>query len=347
MFNIRGLDGLRALAIIFVVQTHLHLLKNIDLKEFSLLIHGTVGVKIFFVISGFLITNSFIFETQRKEKLSIRNFYIRRTIRLFPLYFLCLFILTLLIIFGINIGNNQYSIPFAWFYSYNFVPKIFYAGVLGHTWALAVMEQFYLFWPIVFYRFSKNKKMLLFGCTLYLVICYEIHLMLINSSLNDQFFISRWLIPASAGIIVGVFFSLLNNQFQQNRFYNFLVKSKISLILSILLYSGPILFVEYLGYMNVSYLMLIGIGIGIAWICNNQSSFLVNILESIPFKYIGIMSYSIYIWQGFFLSTGPYRSPGQVWPPNQSTGFILLVITVPFSYYCIEKKFLRYKSFFK
>ena len=87
-----------------------------------------------------------------------------------------------------------------------------------------------------------------------------------------------------------------------------------------------------------------GILSAIFWIYINQNSKLVSLLEFRPIKYVGTVSYGIYLWQGFFLSTGPNRYIGQEWPLDPTTGVILLCITVPFSYHLVEKKFLTLKE---
>ena len=95
-----------------------------------------------------------------------------------------------------------------------------------------------------------------------------------------------------------------------------------------------------------SYLRTVGIAIAIAWLYFNQVGRLVNLLELRPLKYIGVISYGIYMYQGLFLSTGPYRALDQTWPPSQAIGFVLLLLSAPLSYHYFEKPFLRLKDRF-
>ena len=88
----------------------------------------------------------------------------------------------------------------------------------------------------------------------------------------------------------------------------------------------------------------IGIAIAISWLYFNQVSRLVNLLEMRPLKYIGVISYGIYMYQRLFLSTGPYRSVTQTWPPSQEIGLLLLLLSAPLSYHYFEKPFLRLKE---
>ena len=95
-----------------------------------------------------------------------------------------------------------------------------------------------------------------------------------------------------------------------------------------------------------NYLRGVGLMVMIAWVYLNQKSFVARALNIPPLRYIGTISYGLYIYQGFFLATGSYRFPGQTWPPNSVDGFVLLVIVAPLSFHFFEKPFLRLKSRF-
>jgi peptidoglycan/LPS O-acetylase OafA/YrhL len=146
------LDGLRALAIVGVLLFHLHV------PGFSL---GWAGVPLFFVISGFLITR--ILLGTRDKPFYFRNFYVRRSLRIFPIYYL-----TLLLVFGLLAVTGAHSRvheilagssarPLAllpWYAAYlQTIPQIqtHYRELpmLSHTWSLAIEEQFYWIWPFV------------------------------------------------------------------------------------------------------------------------------------------------------------------------------------------------------
>ena|GEM_PF-3494927 len=95
------------------------------------------------------------------------------------------------------------------------------------------------------------------------------------------------------------------------------------------------------------YCRIAGVLSAILWVYINQNSKTVAVLEFAPIKYIGTVSYGIYLWQGFYLSTGPSRIDGQEWPLEPVFGLILLCITVPLSYHLFEKKFLDLKDRFR
>lgn len=152
-----GLNGLRAIAALAVVVSHITLgLENFGLnnKIFGTDLEGNAsglklagyGVTIFFTLSGFLIT--FLLLNEKAEtKLNIKNFYIRRILRIWPLYYLYFAIcLATILLFSIPFISS--SIPFYIFLSAN-IPFIFGNTLpfLAHYWSLGVEEQFYLFFP--------------------------------------------------------------------------------------------------------------------------------------------------------------------------------------------------------
>ena len=147
------IDGIRAVAVLVVVAYHL------DLPHFS---GGYIGVDVFFVISGFLITRLILGELERTGRLSFRNFYLRRARRLMPALFVTLAGSWLLFawLFPPNRFQELSESMVAAVFS---VSNIFFWSLSGyfdsdaatkpllHTWSLGVEEQFYLFWPLFLY----------------------------------------------------------------------------------------------------------------------------------------------------------------------------------------------------
>jgi|GEM_PF-123312 len=164
-----ALDGLRALAIIGVIGLHFgNVIKHsqaaaggpVALGLFKVFHHGAWGVDLFFVLSGYLITG--ILYDAKGQAQYFRNFYARRTLRIFPLYYgvLAIELLILLIIkFGfphawLRLHNPQKlwtAMPWFWSYTTNIGMDFFHvhAVLQGHFWSLAVEEQFYLVWPLL------------------------------------------------------------------------------------------------------------------------------------------------------------------------------------------------------
>lgn len=350
--TIKGFDGIRGLAVIAVVLTHLGVyttLSDLNLlpKAFIPMINGGAGVQAFFVLSGFLITTLLINEFNANGTISIRNFIFRRTYRIFPLYIFFLIVVTLLHVFGQNVTTWK-SLSYAYLYAYNFIPKWLYTNVLGHTWSLAVEEHFYIVWPTVFLLlFGKHRRALL-GLTLTFIVSAPIvNLLLIKAGLATDYFVERWSFIAGSSIAIGCLAAILIGSEQTARQARRLAEPATSLVIGALLYANSFYLTSdsWLVQNAVSsYLRTIGIAIGISWLYFNQVSRLVNLLELRPLKYIGVISYGIYMYQGLFLSTGPYRSVSQTWPPSQEIGLVLLLLSAPLSYHYFEKPFLRLKE---
>ncbi len=162
MKYIKGLDTLRAFAIIFVLIEHWWLPISFDFKYWinGLIPNGGFGVHLFFVLSGFLITTILLQAIKNKEAkkmVIIRNFIIRRALRIFPLYYL-----TIIFLLFIDYPFKEGSLPYITLYLSNILiyqTKSFFE--FSYSWSLAVEEQFYLIWPwlIVFIK-EKHLKII-------------------------------------------------------------------------------------------------------------------------------------------------------------------------------------------
>jgi peptidoglycan/LPS O-acetylase OafA/YrhL len=140
--HLPGLDGLRAIAIAMVFGFHL------GLPGLSL---GWAGVQLFFVISGFLITGILLRSRDRSHY--FRHFYIRRTLRIFPIYYLVVAIYFLVAHLQGDRATTH-LLPYYLSYSQTYpqlVTRYACAPLLGHTWTLAIEEQFYLLWPLALF----------------------------------------------------------------------------------------------------------------------------------------------------------------------------------------------------
>ena len=349
--RIAGFDGIRALAVLSVILTHLHIYEILIQKEWLSReivrsINGTTGVQAFFILSGFLITYLLIREHRRYGAVSLRNFYIRRTLRIFPLYFFILFMIVILHIFG-NKVTNWHSIFFASIYSYNFIPKEWYTTVLGHTWSLAVEEHFYLIWPLLFVTLGFKSIKTLQVLILLAVLSLLIHLSLNQSEyLKEHFFVYRWTFIAGINIAYGCFFAILLSDPGLHRKAENLFSSSFSLFFGVAMWLETLWLPHSMSFYG-DYIKGLGLALIIVWIYLNQKSLLTSFLEWRPLRYLGTISYGVYMYQGFFLATGPYRDPGQTWPPSQHIGLLLLIIVAPLSWHFFEKPLLRLKSKFE
>jgi len=139
--RISSLDGARAIAVTLVFVWHL-LVKS-DIPLIWRVDYGNLGVRIFFVISGFLITFLLLAERERTGTISIRDFYVRRIFRILPAYVVFLLVMLAVLPTGWLVLHKVDFLPSAAFFSDYETPT----DALGHTWSLSVEEQFYLLWP--------------------------------------------------------------------------------------------------------------------------------------------------------------------------------------------------------
>ncbi len=160
---IKGLDGLRGIAIILVMLFHF---RRYDFGEIGLDV-GWVGVQMFFVLSGFLITRILLNEKHQSIDKYLKRFYWRRSLRIFPVYFAYLFVLTIsfwLFDFPDTLGEKA-----AWLYTYTYnftrlLPDWSHSVFFTHLWSLSVEEQFYLIWPMLIFFFrDKALKFIIIG----------------------------------------------------------------------------------------------------------------------------------------------------------------------------------------
>jgi len=154
----KNFDAIRAIAALVVLISHIELHKPdyglIRFTVLNLIPLGTISVTLFFVLSGFLITYLLISEFNISHKINIKFFYLRRILKIWPLYFMLLLITFLF---------YKNSVPLSsWLYSIFFLPNIPFAknalpSIIDPIWSIGIEEQFYLFFPILFFMNNLKK----------------------------------------------------------------------------------------------------------------------------------------------------------------------------------------------
>lgn len=171
-----SLNGLRCLAVIFVIGFHhnghysIQGIHNPGLHQ--VFFRGYLGVDLFFVLSGFLITTLLLAEKELHKTISVRLFYIRRILRIFPLYYAMLTIYAILLV--PLLALNQYAksefyhnLPYFLTYTSNWFVESG-SGIFVFAWTLATEEQFYFIWPHVLKVFKKGMVVLIIAFIIFL-----------------------------------------------------------------------------------------------------------------------------------------------------------------------------------
>ncbi len=352
---IKGFDGLRSYSILLVIITHLGFAHSF--AEGSYLrdrvfyfFSGVAGVNIFFALSGFLITTLILAEYDKTGRFNVLNFFIRRFLRLLPP--ILPFYLALAIFMSLGYVRETYwGLLASVFYLYNYVPKakILYSTELSHTWSLAVEEQFYLMWAFLFAKVSKKALektlwVLLLGCVLasYILPGLPINIKGEDYLLGDVFFVMRWTLPAIGPILIGSLLAL----WQHRNFGNIRERFASSRWgwIAFLVFLCPFYIPDFLVPI-MRMLHATGASLLLVWILNNQSHKVVGALEWSPLRYIGTISYGLYIWQGFFVRTGPDFTP-KIWVHDPPVNVLLTFVVAIVSYELYEKKVLALKKKF-
>ena len=150
-----NLNGLRFFAALSVMVYHFFGIN---------VLNGHFGVILFFVLSGFLITYLLLEELKNTDTISIKKFYVRRILRIWPLYFFILLLSTVLIFFETGIDNSySQALPYYLF----FIPNLAFVMNIGIKyavvlWSVGAEEQFYLVWPWIIRKIKVKKLILIF-----------------------------------------------------------------------------------------------------------------------------------------------------------------------------------------
>lgn len=144
--RIPSLDGIRAVSIAFVLVAHTIGTGLVPMNARMAGVAGDLGVRAFFVLSGFLITTLLVRELDARGTISLLSFYLRRSFRIFPAFYAYLIVLAVLALTGAIVLRDNDLLAAA-SYTTNFHADR--SWWTGHLWSLAVEEQFYVLWPLV------------------------------------------------------------------------------------------------------------------------------------------------------------------------------------------------------
>lgn len=171
------LDSLRFIAFFLVIWQHAFSFSFVKISNNELIqtiidrvtLTGEIGVHIFFVISGFLITYLMILEKRKLGTINLGYFYLRRLLRIWPLYYLIMFMSIFILPNLFNTFKCDVDVFKNLFFLNNFDPSGVSVPHIGIAWSVAIEEQFYLFWPILFILFSRKYYLLVLSTALFVL----------------------------------------------------------------------------------------------------------------------------------------------------------------------------------
>lgn len=339
--RIPGLDGLRAIAVIMVMMAHACQTTGFPQLDILTAIarHGGLGVEIFFVISGFLITNLLLREIRRTQRVDLQAFYVRRSLRIFPAY-LCL-LGTVFVVSQLGFATISWR---DWLaattYTLNFVHRP--AWEVGHAWSLSIEEHFYLLWPLLLLLLGTVRSgRIAIGC---LVFCFSARWIVLFAFPQWSQMAELWTFTRLDTIAAGCLLALMaGNEAWRDRLNSLCAfRGAVPVYLALLILA--------VGLCDLSGKLSVGVGYSVnavliallLWsILLRSDSRLGQFLEQDWLVAIGIRSYSIYLWQQLFLH--PYRHDLlSSFPQN----IVLAFGAACLSYNLIELPALKLKSRF-
>lgn len=354
-----NLNALRCIAALLVVVHHIEQIKStLGLTsnwKIPFIQHaGKLGVVLFFVLSGFLITYLLLLEIEVKKTISIRDFYIRRILRIWPLYFLI--ILSALFIFpnihfltlpGLEKDIVWSNLMLKLFLFIFFLPNLVLTqfGVIpfaSQTWSIGVEEQFYLFWPVLTKYVRKKVVFIILVITGYISIGFILRYFSSNDNISSLY--KFWASTPVDCMAIGALFSVicynkhsiypLLKKIIFNRFLQF----SVFILVTILIATG-----FYFRYFNFEIYSVL-FGIIIANLALNKKC-IIN-LELKPLNYLGKISYGLYMYHpivivlaikvlySFYYTADFYLYPACI---------VLTILLASLSYHFFEKTFLSLK----
>lgn len=352
------LDGWRAFSIALVLIAHSTRAAGFP-KEyhsvFNWLSFGGFGVRTFFVISGFLITWLMLREHHRSGAVNLWRFYARRSLRILPVYFVFLGVVVL----------AQWLTPFAqnrgaWLANLTFTTGLFLWGgegvpwTTGHLWSLAVEEQFYVFWPVLFVLLSLSNRtrlalVLLSAPVVVAPVCRVVGYKKGVAGIVGDFFGPYTFTTNFDALAVGCAAAVL--LFHHRREVEAFLLSRERLLAStaILLIVLPHVLSSMLlaGYFTVPFgptLQAFGVALLILQSVLRPGSGIYPMLNFPSVAWVGMLSYSLYIWQQLFCTHPSVFGLGDVWWMS-FPGWLLTTFTVAFlSFYLLEQPLMRLRA---
>jgi peptidoglycan/LPS O-acetylase OafA/YrhL len=332
-----SLDGLRAISIFLVLLGHLKGTQGFAEFNSGVGDYAHLGVVVFFVISGFLITRLLLSEHAKNGHISLKLFYARRALRLLPAsyaFIACIFLLWLAGIVHLEARDLWHAVT----YTVNYLPGRNWE--IGHLWSLSVEEQFYLLWPFAFLMLGSRRATWVAVAVILLgpIARSADRLLLVGTPYHDL-----EMFPMVAdSLAMGCLLAKVSGWLEKQKWYLKLFRPACSIgLLALVLLTN-----RYMGYTVVSVFGTSVINIGIAILIHRSvycsRDWIGQILNWKPIAFVGGLSYSLYLWQQLFLNRN-----STAWVNGFPQNLVFAVAASIGSYLLLEKPLLKLRHRFR
>ncbi len=354
------LNGFRAVAILLVISCHFGISSELTgwvsiHPWYGYFLNGILGVQIFFVLSGYLITYLLIQEEERCGKISAGKFIARRLLRIMPLFLIYLLSIYGLYVSGViksSMNQNSFLAALFWFYDYQSCYLIT-SPWIEHLWSLSFELKFYFVWLIIiiclkrkWWRYIVITLMVVAPISRYFLSDFPLNDFNEYSKNHLQHRLQHMFHTGMDTILIGCSLALWQYHPRLTRFFQ-IFRSPIWLTIA----SGYIFIIaeDLRIRLNDSWILplkmsldVLVLGFIVGWIIHHPQRWPGRLLENRVLQHIGTLSYSIYIWQQPFIFVLPNNYPIFIYLGIPITYLVALI-----SYHYIEMPINRFRGRFR
>lgn len=352
--SIPSLDGLRAASIAIVILSHTRSLLPAGVADSGLFRYviggGLHGVQIFFVLSGYLITTLLLREYHRTGAFSFKRFYARRCLRIFPPFYVYFAVLGVLWITG-RIPQHWPTYLAAATYTFIYLPHP-QGWLVLHSWSLSIEEQFYLLWPALLFFFCLRRPSLKNGLhrgphlALAALAALAIARLFPFPDLSHPTGTALHTLVTIGSVdtlMVGCLLAHLQGNDSWQRFCRRYLRAPVvfaALVVGFVLI--PYVSAKVTASLASTLITALGptitalsIGALVVYAIENADSLTGRVLNLPLLRHIGVISYSLYLWQQFFTSDTA---------PSHLYNYALMLIAAELSFWYVEKPAMRLRT---
>ena len=333
--RIPGLDGVRAIAILLVLFAHVVDPAGTGKFLISPGELGLLGVQIFFVLSGFLITTLLLDEEQAHGGISLRGFYLRRAFRIFPAAYAFILVMLLLSIAGVLPMTGR-DLAHAATYTVNYYSYEERSFQIGHLWSLAVEEQFYLLWPLALCLVRGRARVALI--LVVAIVCPVLRHLYETTFPELRILATESFETAADALAYGCLLALLRPWLHRYGVYTRCIAHwamPLALAAGIFVLTQSAFAERVLGPVHHSALYIV-VALFLDSAISQSRGVVRWAMNTRIAIYIGALSYSLYLWQQPFMN--PHHD---AWWSAQPQGLVFAIAAAMLSYYFIEKPFMN------